>query len=667
MKKQKTVIISNVLPRVGIYLLALLSFLYLSNIIPLSAPPALRITISAAIILFLPGFILSNIFLKKKINDLEIPEKIANYFLFSMIFLLIIVLTAYTFKLEMGLVNQIILAVISLLALTDILLAIIRKEKIRIKLPLHPLKIFRPSWKRLRNITIIIAGLALSFLSYKAMVHLGNDSLVHLSIIRKMIENGISPQNPFFRELGDILGYTYALWQPVVGIVSKLGNIDPLYTWNRLSILIIPLALFSAYFFAKNLLKNRNAAFICAMVVFYFISFLNFANDTNAWDVRTFIYPRNIALFILLPLFFGWLFKFINLKQSRKTLTLLITILFLSAATTAATHLFYFFLIIISLLAFSTLHLIIHKKQRIQETKKIILILVLTLLIAIPYYLTLAKTGITPIKSADNTSVMSSIFLFPGTINWGVQSILSPVAYLVLTPLLLLWFRKKTWAIFLASLMILTPLLYLIPPFATILGMIIGSKITRIYQIAPIYYLTGFFIWWFVSHLKNNLKKATFKKATAVIIIITIAFLISPWSRFCNKVDKITRVKKGQICLNSEEVDFLNSLEKRSIIAASSIPSKNITALSPHYVVCINNLLRGFGEDKAIGQREEDNSKIISPNTNIKKTISLLKKYKADYILIKKDKDQKFKQGRMFFQVYTGSSFNIYQLKDSED
>jgi len=666
MRKQKTITISNILPRVGIYILALLSFLYLSNIIPLSAPPALRIAISASIILFLPGFILSNIFLKKKINDLEIPEKIANYFLFSMIFLLIIVLIAYTFKLEMGLVNQIILAVISLLALTDILLVIVRKEKIRIKLPLHPLKIFRPSWKRLRNIIIIIAGLALSFLSYKAMIHLGNDSLVHLSIIRKMIENGISPQNPFFRELGDTLGYTYALWQPVVGIVSKLGNVDPLYTWNRLSIFIIPLALFSAYFFAKNLLKNRNAAFICSMVVFYFMGFLNFTNATNAWDVRTIIYPRNIALFILLPLFFGWLFKFINSKQSRKTSILLITILFLSAATTAATHLFYFFLIIISLLAFSTLHLIIYKKQRIQETKKIILILILILLIAIPYYLILTKTGITPIKPADNNAAITPIFLFPGTINWGVQSILSPVAYLVLTPLLLLWFRKKTWAIFLASLMILMPLLYLVPPLVTILGTIIGSKVTRIYQIAPIYYLVGFFIWWFVSHLKKNLKKATFKKATAVIIIITIAFLISPWKRFSNKIYAIPRAKKGQICLESKEVDFLNSLKKGSTIAAGSIPSKNITALSPHYVVCISNLLGGFGEEVA-SQRREDNGKILRPNTSLKEIISLLKKYEVDYILIKKDEDQKFKRGEMFSQVYTGNNYNIYQFEDSRD
>jgi len=214
--------------------------------------------------------------------------------------------------------------------------------------------------------------------------------------------------------------------------------------------------------------------------------------------------------------------------------------------------------------------------------------------------------------------------------------------------------------------MILTPLLYLIPPFATILGMIIGSKITRIYQIAPIYYLTGFFIWWFVSHLKNNLKKATFKKATAVIIIITIAFLISPWSRFCNKVDKITRVKKGQICLESGEADFLNSLKKGSIIAASSIPSKNITALSPHYVVCISNLLGGFGEEVA-SQRREDNGKILRPNTSLKETISLLEKYKVDYILIKEGKDQKFKRGEVFSQVYTGRGYNIYQLKDSED
>jgi len=674
--KKKSLSINLLYPKIAIYLGALLSSLVLLEIIPLNLPVPIRLGLTFLIILILPGFTIVNIFLKKA--GLEFFDKIINYFGFSLGFLALFVLPAYFFHWQVAILINLILISLAGLALVDVGVTIFCKNKNISKLKLVPMKVGIKelfSWKNIRFALIIIFTIGFAFLIYKTKTIIGNDSQVHLAFIKRMLENGISSQNPFFKEFGDLPFYGHAIWQPIVAVISKLSNINHVKIWHWLPIFLAPLILFSAYFFAKNLFKSKNAAFITTAVIFYFLGFVAFI-DTGGRDLRMLVYPLNIALYLLLPLFFGWFFKF--LKENKRWI---LVILGLIAFLIIATHMFYFVLLNLGLGAFLILYLIIHRKKNLKETKKIALAWGVVILIAIPYYILQLKGGMvgedilnahyqTSINRGNliqfwgNLLIIKPFFLYPGRINWGVFSFLAPLTYLILTPLLFIWFHKKKWAIFLIALMLVTPLICLNPLAVKILGDTIGfPKVARIYQIAPIYYIASFFIYLAISTLKIKLNKERFLKIIIPTVLIVIVTLLVPWKIFWNNVETASSGKKQHIYLNNQTVDFLNSTEKDSVFAASSKLAKNITMFSSSYVVCIDNF-HGFWGYKIINARKNNNDQILDPKVEIKKTIPLLDKYNVNYILLPFSETTKFDNQKRFQKVYNDSQYQVYQYQE---
>jgi hypothetical protein len=665
--------------KIFIYLIYLLGILVLLQIVPLFLPRIANLFLSFLIFLILPGFALYNVLVKN--NNFEIVERLLLYFLFSLILIAPIILIGYFLTLKVEIAGMIIFLLGGVVALVDLGLILIRRENKKMIFAVKELFQKIQAWSTWRTLIVFLVAILTAILIFKVQILIGNDAQVHIAIIRKMIDYQISSQNPFFVGLGDLSIYAYSLWQPVVAIVTKFANVDPIYSWHRLAVFLTPLIFFATYFFSKNLFKNRNAAFSCVLVIFYFFAFVGFTTG-NGQDLRTLIYPRNIDLFILMPLFFGWFFRLIRADNQQKKWPIMILVALIGFLI-LFTHMFYFILINFAIAAFLILYWLINRKKiridRYQEIKKIVSVWVLVVLVAVPYILLRLKTNLISedvinlhnwgslrradlIRLSGNWFILRPFFLYPGRILWGVRSFLAPLAYFILTPLLLIWFRTKPWAIFLTALMLITPFISFNPLLIAWLGQIIGyPKIVRIYQIAPIYYLAGFFIWWFVSHLKINLRQINFLKALVVAILVLIVFLLSPFSQYQTILAR-QQMKKGQaIYLSEESFAFLRTLKKGSVIVAPDHLSKNITMASSNYVVSISNF-HGFWGRKIIDPRIKDQHNILDPRVNLKKTLRLLKKYQVDYILLN-PKDNKFGENRFFKRIYLDSSCKIFQIR----
>jgi len=657
-----------------IYIISLLTVLILLKIIPFPQYNLINLFLTTGVILFLPGFSLFNIFFNK--SKQKIHEKIVNYFIFSLILLLPLVLIAYFTKLDIDNLKYSILGLILFVSVIDITISLIKKESLSITTPQIS------QWKKIIKTnypTIIVFILAGGFLlfSYKIGTYLGGDSRVHIAIIRKMIENGISAENPFFKDFGDLYAYAYSLWQPILAVISRLSGTDPVYTWSKIATFLTPLIPFAFYFSAKNIFKNKNIGLICTLVVSFFVLYISFISGGKIKDLSLFIYPSGIAIYLLLPIFFGWLFNFLNNKK-RWVVLILITLISFVVITT---HLFYFILILLSLASFLFFHFLIYRKNKYSQIKRIALVLIVILLVTLPYTVLRIKTSAIEqnvldfhkqlsiergaiINLGENLEIIKPNFLF----NTGktITTLFPLLGLLILTPILLIYFRKKTWAIFLISLILIPPIIYLNPLFVFILDKIIGApKIASIYQITPIFYMLPLFIWLFINFTNKTLKQKRGAKLLLPTILMLIVVILTPWKTFSENVEDAKKEKNlvNKIFKSPKTIDFLQDLPKNSTISTNSGISTWIPMVSSNYVITISKKHGSCLVDpNVITKRMEDQQAILDPQVDIEKTKELLADYKVDYILINDRKNIKFKNQKDFKIIYKNNSSKIYKI-----
>jgi hypothetical protein len=638
----------------------------LLNINLIETPVSLRLGLSFVAVLLIPGYMLVNLFYAN--NDFEAHEKLAVDLLFSLILLSVSVAVSYIFSFKIEIFIWISFGLAALFTLADLILEFPKKRthNLKFSFKIDRLKL---SWTMVRSIIIFgLAGL-LACLAYKVGTLLAGDSQVHIAMIRKMITNGVSSQNPFFKDLGIFSTYAYSFWQPALALVSKLAQADPYYLWQKLPIFLSPFILFAGYFFARNLFKNRNVAFVSIVVIFYFFFFVEFVRG-NTWDMRTLIYPRNIDLFILLPLFFGWFMKYFYTLDKRSLAVAIVTALLIIAV-----HMFYYMLLVLALVAFLVVYFLITRDKT--GSKSIIWTLILIVLVAVPYFILRQKTGLISgeILNAHNALslargdminlphgllITNFRFLYPGKVMWGSTSLIALVTYFVLTPFLFIWFRKKPWAIFLISLILITPFICFNPFLVYLLGKFSGlPKVARIYQIAPIFYVVGFFLWWFFNQFKKIIANRAFRRSAFLAGLIFLVFIFLPYNVFLDRISPKSLRIQEQKYLTQDVIKFLNTLPQNSVVSADFQASRNVPTYSSLYVVCINNFYNFWGH-KIIDPRIDDQKAILDPQVSNAATISLLNKYDVDYILVKNQETKKFQNKRFFTKIFIDNKYSIF-------
>jgi hypothetical protein len=637
----------------------------------------------------MPGIALYNVIFLKK---MEIEERIPYYFLFSLIVLSPVIYFGYFLHWDAGFLVFIFKIVLLLILFTDLIVSFVRQTKKSIKqIESHNVSEGRNLNKMIRMInayfkskkvflTLLLLAVLISAISYFVGIHIGNDAQIHIAIIRKMVDLGIDAKNPFFKDLGILPIYTYALWQPIIALISKVNALDPLRVWQDLSILVAPLALFASYFFAVKLFNNKKIALVCAILFTVFLVFLGFAYG-NGRDLRTIVYPRNIDLFILIPIFFGLFFEFFN-NRSKKINWLAMIIISVCGALLFYIHMFYFVLVNLGLLSFMIFYLLLRsksvKKNHYIEIKKYLLLLGGQLLLIAPLVVVQAQIslfnpsiisahniikGRTDILSLGNSWFMVRPHIFyPGVIYWGMVSLLSSFVYLILTPLLAVWYLKKDWAIFLISLMLVTPIICFNPLLVKFFGGIIGlPKVARIYQIAPIFYVSGFFIWLLIRQIFKNSKKIFYQLSLALMAILILAL---PFREGIDRLKPYAKIKNNQLLLSKNISDFLNTLPKESVISSEANLSRNVIAVSSNYVIVVPNASGFFGTD-LVFKRKYDQIAILDQKVEMKETLDLLAKYQAKYILTF-IKNVKFDQNNNFKLVYQDKKFKIFKIQKTD-
>jgi hypothetical protein len=689
MKKHQPLFINIFFIRLGFYLLtAVIIFLSISFL----ESSFIKLFLSFLLFFILPGFSIFNIVFRRG-NHFELPEKLICYFLGSLITAILPVLVAYFFNLQILTLIIILITVYCILATIDLFLSYFYYQDRAVNLSeiFSKDNLLNFSWMRWRIWLILILGLAFMFLSRKLGSCLISDAMTHIAIIRKMMSNGVSSVNPFFKDIQEFPFYAYSLWQPLIAALSKFSSLDLIYVWFRIIIFLSPLVLFAGYFFSKNLFRNRNLAFACVLVIFFFFFFINTIQrgETSAslTEITGLAFPSKIALFILMPLFFGWFFNYFY-ANNKKALIFIIG----TAAVIVLIHLFYYALVCLGLFSFLIFYWLLNRKIAIKKTriKSIGLVLILIVSVSALYLLLRLKTGlITPdllsahrqividrgqvLSLKDNFFILKPKFLlsYPQSFYPTV-----PLLDLMIAFLIFLWFRKKDWSIFLLALMLMPFLIYFNPLAIYFLDKIIGlPKVVRICQITPVFYIFGFVIGWIAMLLKNKLRRFNFYQILGIILLILVSLGFNFFKNFTASAERISIFNNRSFVNVSPSlkiVVFLKSINKNSVIVTSPTrhglwqgqTARMIAMVSPNYILSLgqssDELL--FGENPKIDARFQDQKKIFDPGVSMSKTISLLKKYQVNYLVVEKDKSQKFLRQARFKSVFQDGGLIFYQF-----
>lgn len=629
------------------------------------------------LILIFPGYAFYGLIQNKIQIKLEWLERYIFYFIFSLLLAVPFVYISYAFKSNVSLLIYEIVIISAVIALLDIFLSFRQKQFAPSDFIKGAYSIIRQSIKKnLNSAFYLLLALLAMMVAYKVGSHIGSDAQIHIAVIRKMIDFGISPKNPFIKEFGALPIYTYNLWYPIMAVLSALAKVDIIYAWLTLPVFIVPLIVFSVYFLAKSLVNDNRYAAICAFLFVYFLIYAGLVWG-NGRDIRTIIYQRNIDLFILLPIYFGLFLRYISSRIifSQKFDLVLIGLL---GFLVLAIHPFYFMLLAFSVGFFAA---VVWIRKYIKKSlppiiiKSLITAISATLIISLPFlvFIVISGIGAREIVEAHNMIDQRSdvivlfgrwhiaypSFFYPGKVLWGMVSWVSPVAYIVLTPIIYIYYRKTTVGLFLFSLMIITPILTLLPFVSDTLGNFIGlPKVARIYQIAPIFYLVSFFIWDFLAK-DALLSKGRFYKIYAPIFVIVLALLLNGFSAYSFALKKHYLAKQKQILAEKNAlVISLRDLPKGSVVLSDYKNSRLVPYVSSNYIINFSNL-SGFWGNK-LNTRREDQTNLLAQEISDSNSLRLIKKYQIDYILVNRSNNKFQKYG--FKVIYTDKSKELLKV-----
>ncbi|PWB56946.1 MAG: hypothetical protein C3F06_00185 [Candidatus Methanoperedenaceae archaeon] len=332
---------------------------------------ALKLVISTVIVLFLPGYFLSYMFLKKL--NMDLFQRLIISLGLSLSF---IPLLTYFFTLLGIRLNSISILLLLLIFTGIILLKYILEHKNNIGRSLN-FKNFKESFKEYEMLSYLILA-AILFISLvvriipinNIFVGPGSDSYHHTLIVQLIIENGGIPTS--YEPYAPLSSFTYHFgFHSLVAFIYWLSGIDPtklvLYTGQVLNGFFV----LSIFIFVDRLFKDRNMAllssFIVGLVSVFPAYLINWGRFTS------------LAGMVILPIAFLLFIETIKIEKRD------IKILILSGIVLSGLFLTHY-RIIIAALSFSMVYILYElylNKDNLKREKEIILRCVIIGIIAI--------------------------------------------------------------------------------------------------------------------------------------------------------------------------------------------------------------------------------------------------------------------------------------------
>ncbi|MDD5681007.1 MAG: hypothetical protein PHI59_07180, partial [Candidatus Omnitrophica bacterium] len=383
---------------------------------------AIGILLSSAFVLIIPGYLLFNIMQLRKRYEMDFFELFAVSFGLSFLIIEIFCILAMEmrlncFKISLGMI----------LACLVLFLISFFKER---RASIDYLGVLRANFSR---INVIIYFLSILFIISTAVLLFKiesplrtNEDMIHVSVIRKLLENPELTRTNIWMKEGLAYTYIYPGVHFLIALISRFSAIDPIIVYAKIRFVLGILSLLVIWTMGKTLFKSKYIAFtiLISCVALIFNGAAGKLPGLYCGQLVPISHTSDIAMGILLPLVLIFSFKYILNKGVFNRFFFISILLVLSLTIVHVREtvqiLFYYCLTLIAYLVFN-------RKDK-TTIYKILLFVICVLILGVAYNL-IYKSNVGHIQTLEHMRREKAVGVFKDLLNDPKMAFSTPDTY----------------------------------------------------------------------------------------------------------------------------------------------------------------------------------------------------------------------------------------------
>lgn len=383
---------------------------------------------------------------------------------------------------------------------------------------------------------LAVTGVILYIISLNGSLFRGGDPSFHLTVIRKAFEGAaLTASNLSFVKGQVHIAYGYPIWHILLAILARVLNADMFAVYRVITVPLSGLMILVWTWMLRQIFPTKHLAALGVLMLVVF-------NFYYAFTVI--VLPDAFGQYVLLPMTFALALKYIFSEGSWRANYKLLIVTVLMVLLMGAIHITQYFYFLILMIMFGLVYAAFSWREKgwLEIVKKIAATVWANLLIFVPaaIFLQLTGRGIWEmLKSFVNISTLRAL-------RYGAFKNFFILAKLVypIVPLLLI-FRRDRRILFLLTIFLAVPLLYL-PGVREVLIRGLGYIfLNRLYANVNWFFVIFAFVFGFILLLLDRLISKLHLAIRLVIDLILAGFLI--WlARLAWTTDQISNLY-GQI------------------------------------------------------------------------------------------------------------------------
>jgi len=544
------------------------------------------------------------------------------------------------------------------------------------------------------------------------------DSFMHMAAVRRLINTGqVLNTGVYFPWESPGLVPQTGTWNLALALLSSFSGMDITRIWLYLPALLTPVYILSFYAFASSLFRNYKLAAL--VTVLYFILH-------HKLDFRFLSRPNRISFAIL---WIALLFTLGYLDTGKKKYLCLASVLGFVLSTV---HFFATELFLLSISSYALFRFFFRLNKGVfsdSDSKRALLVIVVTLALASPFVIfKLASTSFTvglmptaEIREAYREGFRNSLslggeffivdpamlfrhpLLFKRTPlpDVGARGELVLFAYLLMFFLIPACLRGKRTETFLFANMAIVPLILFNPLLLHfVAGKVPDLAIFRLaYEMTPSVLVFGFFLYKWLASLAHSVNEdlnrtrrrervwkskllSAFLTGISLFCAISSSLggpvvggavaIYNPFSTYKYSV-KVSR--EGRLVNWEEPFSFImNELPKDAVVLSDPVSSYYIAGLTGRFVITVPPMHQEEIDLRKGPQARRDVMSVLDQDVDLKTTVSLLRKWDADYIFVdlaalgvtSRSPQRKFdRYSPNFEKIYDNGDVSIYQYNSA--
>ncbi len=455
------------------YALIGLSICFVSIILVSHTPPfqfsnenvTLGIVVSSAFVLIIPGYLLFNLMQLRKRYEMDLFELLVMAFGLSLLIIEFLCMVAMETRL-----NSFIISLVLVLASLVLFLISLIKER---SASIDYLGGLRANFGKINIAIYLLAVLFIIFtaaLLFKIESPVGSgEDMIHISIIRKLLENPELTKTNIWIEEGIPYTYLYPGLHFMAALISRFSAIDPIIVYAKLRFAMGIISLLLIWTMSKTLFRSKYIAFTILMscVALIYNGSAGHLPGFFCGQLIPVSHMGDISMGVILPLVLVFSFKYMLNKGTFNrfffiSLLLVLTITIVHVRETMQV-LFYYCLTLVA-------YLIFNRKDKATIYK--VFIFILSILILGNVYNLIYKSNVGHIQTYEHAKKEKSVKVFKDLLNNPKMAFSTPDNYpdskayipggklifkrymslaIPLSLVMLLLFRRRFWGLLFSS------------------------------------------------------------------------------------------------------------------------------------------------------------------------------------------------------------------------